>query len=236
MSDFVRFPHTPHLSWLGSGTPRDDKLLAPDEVEDLLSGILRVEEKVDGANLGLSVDEEGRLRVQNRGGYLDAAMAHPQFRTLWSWLAPREAGLIEALGEGFVLFGEWCYARHSILYDQLPDWFLGFDLWDRGEESFLDSSYRDELLRSVGLLPVPYLAEGRFTLEELVQLTTHESAVAHGPREGVVLRREEGGKTSGRGKLVRAEFTQQIEEHWSRRGVVRNHLAIEGIKPGSPTF
>ncbi|NLZ78249.1 MAG: DNA ligase, partial [Gammaproteobacteria bacterium] len=27
MSDFFRFPHTPHIDWLGEGMPRDDKVL-----------------------------------------------------------------------------------------------------------------------------------------------------------------------------------------------------------------
>ena len=39
MTDFFRFPHTPHIAWLGQGTPRDDKVLSPDEVVLLLSGV-----------------------------------------------------------------------------------------------------------------------------------------------------------------------------------------------------
>ncbi|MGV3590570.1 MAG: DNA ligase, partial [Gammaproteobacteria bacterium] len=29
MDEFFRFPHTPHIAWLGAGMPRDDKVLAP---------------------------------------------------------------------------------------------------------------------------------------------------------------------------------------------------------------
>ncbi|MFX8075086.1 RNA ligase family protein, partial [Acinetobacter baumannii] len=70
MTDFFRFPHTPHVAWLGAGQPRDDKVLSPPEVAALLSGEVIVEEKVDGANLGLSLGEGGTLRAQNRGQYL----------------------------------------------------------------------------------------------------------------------------------------------------------------------
>ena len=70
MTDFFRFPHTPHLAWLGEGSPRDDKVLSPDEVTALLASDVVVEEKLDGANLGLSLAPDGRLRVQNRGQYL----------------------------------------------------------------------------------------------------------------------------------------------------------------------
>lgn len=67
---FFRFPHVPHLAWLGKGQPRDDKVLSPDEAAALLSGEVVVEEKVDGANIGFSASEDGELRAQNRGSYL----------------------------------------------------------------------------------------------------------------------------------------------------------------------
>jgi len=73
MTDFFRFPHTPHLAWLGPGAPRDDKVLTPAEVRELLNGEVVVEEKIDGANLGLSLAPDGSLRAQNRGQYLYGA-------------------------------------------------------------------------------------------------------------------------------------------------------------------
>ena len=86
MTEFFRFPHTPHLAWLGAGQPRDDKVLSPEEAREILSGEVVVEEKVDGANLGLSVDDDGELRVQNRGTYLDLNTSHAQFKPLRRWL------------------------------------------------------------------------------------------------------------------------------------------------------
>ncbi len=70
MSDFFRFPHTPHIDWLGEGMPRDDKVLNNAEVEAILAQPLRIEEKLDGANLGISMRASGELRAQNRGQYL----------------------------------------------------------------------------------------------------------------------------------------------------------------------
>lgn len=67
MTDFFRFPHTPHLAWIGTDAPRDDKVLDLAEATSLLAGYVLVEEKLDGANLGLSLANDGRLRVQNRG-------------------------------------------------------------------------------------------------------------------------------------------------------------------------
>lgn len=86
MSVFFRFPHTPHIAWLGEGTPRDDKVLAPAEAGALLAGEVVVEEKLDGANLGLSLAPDGSLRAQNRGQYLAEPQAG-QFSRLTAWLA-----------------------------------------------------------------------------------------------------------------------------------------------------
>ena len=56
---FVKFPRTPHLVWLGGARPRGDKLMNPAEAKLLLRRGASVEEKVDGANLGLSIGPDG---------------------------------------------------------------------------------------------------------------------------------------------------------------------------------
>jgi len=224
VTDFFRFPHTPHLAWLGSGEPRDDKVLAPREVATLLAGEVIVEEKVDGANVGFSVSHDGDVVVQNRGSYLDRHHAHDQFRPLWPWLDRNRDALFDALGTQLILFGEWCYACHSVPYDGLPDWFLGFDVYDRGYERFWSSDRRDALLERLDLVPTPRLAHGHCTLPQL-QAFLGPSRVGSNDMEGLVVRAEADGWVTGRAKLVAARFTQQIEEHWSRGAVRPNSLA-----------
>jgi ATP-dependent RNA circularization protein (DNA/RNA ligase family) len=230
MTAYFRYPHTPHLAWLGHGQPRDDKVLPKGEADALLASELVVEEKVDGANVGFSTIGDGTLRVQNRGSYLDREHTHPQFRPLWSWLAPRESALANALWPNLMLFGEWCYAIHSVAYDALPDWFLGFDVYDKDVERFWDAKRRDALLDGLHLLPVPRFARGTFSIEQLVDLTSGVSRVGGSAVEGVVVRHEAGGYCTARAKLVRAEFTQAIDQHWSRGPLRRNKLA-EGATP-----
>lgn len=225
MTNFFRFPHTPHLAWLGPGQPRDDKVLTGAEAAELLSDAVVVEEKVDGANVGFSVSDGGELRVQNRGSYLERESAHPQFRPLWAWMAAREAPMVDALWPHYMLFGEWCHAVHSVVYTGLPDWFLGFDVYDRSARAFWDSPRRDALLALLGLHAVPRVASGRLTIQQLRESLTLGSRLGGEVMEGVVIRREVGGFTAGRAKLVRAEFTQTIEEHWSRGPLRRNQLA-----------
>lgn len=223
MSDFFRFPHTPHVAWLGEGQPREDKVLSPDEVELLLASPLVVEEKIDGANVGFSASNDGELLVQNRGSYLSPQFCHEQFRSLWPWLNSRKQSLLDALWPDRILFGEWCVAVHSIEYDRLPDWFLGFDVFDRTEAGFWDTGRRDALLAELELFPVPRLGVGRFDLPALEALIA-DSRCGSGPMEGLIARREADGMTAQRGKLVRAEFTQHIESHWSRGRLRRNAL------------
>ncbi len=223
MEDFFRYPHTPHLAWLGEVKPRADKVLTPEAASALLSDEVVVEEKIDGANLGLSVTEGGALRAQNRGTYLERDHAHPQFRPLWSWLAAREHALVRALWPDRILFGEWCVAVHSVRYDRLPDWFLGFDVYDRSAGRFWNTARRDDLLAGLGLEPVPRLAAGRFTLDDLKALLG-PSRVGSLPMEGIVVRRDEAGWSVGRAKLVRAAFIQGLDAHWSTSALRTNTL------------
>jgi hypothetical protein len=227
MTEFFRFPHTPHLSWLGAGAPRDDKVLAPAEVAALLSHPLLVEEKVDGANLGLSVSDDGELRAQNRGSFLAKESAHPQFKPLWPWLSLHHDALLDALWPDLMLFGEWCHAVHSIRYDHLPDWFLAFDVYDRKAGVFWDSGRRDALVAGLGLASAPRLGFGNFDIGALTAMLGR-SALTDAPMEGLIVRQDAEGRTLARAKLVNAAFTQAIDTHWSKGALVKNRLASPG--------
>lgn len=224
MTGFFRFPHTPHIAWLGEGVPRDDKVLSPPEVSALLSHEVVVEEKLDGANLGISISPEGVLHSQNRGQYLVEPHAG-QFKELSPWLKTREDALFEALGENLILFGEWCAARHSLEYDRLADWLLVFDVYDRQSQLFWSSSRRNALANQLGLKVVPKVFSGKATVESLKELLQkHPSAFRKGPMEGVVVRHESENWLEERAKLVRPDFTQAIGEHWRNRKIEWNRL------------
>jgi len=220
---FFRFPHTPHLAWLGKGRPRDDKVLTEGEAHDFLAAEVHLEEKIDGANIGFSVDAQGSLRVQNRGSYLERGHLHPQFKPLFAWLRAREQRLIDALVPDLMLFGEWCYAVHSVRYSRLPDWLLVFDVYDRARGDFWSVERRDALVRDLGLALVPELGRGVFDLQVL-RRRLGQSRLEDGPAEGLYVRREAGDKLVARAKLVRPEFVQAIGEHWSAKHLTTNSL------------
>ena len=222
---FFRFPHTPHLAWLGEGSPRDDKVLSPNEVTGLLAGDVVVEEKLDGANLGLSLAPDGSLRAQNRGQYLTEPHAG-QFARLPAWLAQHDKALRSVLTPNLILFGEWCAARHSLDYVTLPDWFLLFDVYDRIADRFWSSSRRNALASGAGLVTVPQLLHGKATVQTLKQLVTDTaSRYRTGALEGVVIRRESVDWCEARAKLVRPDFTQAIDTHWRKRALEWNRIA-----------
>lgn len=226
MNDFFRFPHTGHLTWLGEDMPRDDKLLTPDEVEAILSEEVAVEEKLDGANIGISLDEAGALRVQNRGQYLQAPY-RGQFSRLNGWLAQHRYALSDLLDSESILFGEWCAAVHSIEYARLPDWFLLFDLYDRKSGRFASQARRNAIATEAGLTVVPEVLRGRFQLGELLSdLETRQSRFSGSLVEGFVIRRDSGAWCAARGKIVRADFTQAIETHWSQKELRWNRVVV----------
>lgn len=224
-ADFFRFPHTPHLTWLGTGEPRDDKVLSPSEAQALLAGEVVVEEKLDGANLGFSLAPDGHLRVQNRGQYLAEPYAG-QFARLPAWLAQHGDTLRSALTPTIFLFGEWCAARHSLDYATLPDWWLLFDVYDRRSDRFWSTPKRNAMANDAGLSTVPQLMRGTATVASLKQMVdASPSHYRHGPLEGLVVRRETPDWCQARAKLVRADFTQAIQTHWRKRAMEWNRVA-----------
>lgn len=230
---FFRFPHTPHLEWLGEGTPRDDKVLSNSEATSLLDAPVVVEEKLDGANLGFSLAVDGRLQVQNRGSYLVKPFPG-QFGPLVQWLELHEETLLANMPSDVIVFGEWCAARHSLLYSHLPDWFMLFDVYDRAVGKFWSTSRRNAMATLLELPTVPSLLNGRTTRQSLRDLLDQmKSKFSDGPLEGVVIRRQDDQWLQARAKLVRQDFTQAIDAHWRSRRIEWNRRTFENMAPVS---
>lgn len=221
---FFKFPSTKHLAVLQGLRVRNDKVMSDSDREAFLGDPLIVEEKIDGANLGISFDEQGDLRLQNRGSYL-ALPGMGQWKKLEPWITPLIDALFESLTDRFILFGEWCYARHSIYYERLPDWFLGFDVYDKKNGRFLSIQNRDLLLSEMGIARIPLIGKGLFTLADLEKKLA-VSKFSSEPSEGIYLRMEQDGWLEKRAKLVRPKFVQSQIRHWSDRTITPNKLYI----------
>ncbi|HEX3271940.1 MAG TPA: RNA ligase family protein [Ktedonobacterales bacterium] len=236
MSEIHKYPRTRHIE--GSGLqPGDDPECAP--FADLAGRRLVVEEKMDGANSAISFAPDGRLLLQSRGHYLTGGPRERQFDLLKQW-ANRYAGpLWETLGDRYVLYGEWLYARHTIFYTDLPHYFLEFDALDTSDGVFLSTPARQELLRKSPLVrSVRVLHEGTVaSAEALVALIGPSAFVSGAPAErlraaarardldpeqalresdlsglmeGLYIKVEENGAVVERYKYVRAGFLQTV--------------------------
>lgn len=225
MKDFLRFPHTPHLAWLGKNNPRNDKVLSSMEASNILANPIMLEEKLDGANLGISFSEAGEIQLQNRGSYLVPPYTG-QFLKLKQWLNIHEDFLFDQLEDKCILFGEWCAAKHSLDYNYLPDWFLLFDVYDLQDQRFWSTSRRNQLADKIGLMCVPNIKQGIFDLTTLKQIVlTENSRFRQGRMEGLIIRSEDNDLLISRSKLVRPDFLQTIDNHWRGRLIEWNKLS-----------
>jgi hypothetical protein len=124
MIPIVKYPRTPHIS--GSRIQPGDEELQVIAPENLDSFSLIIEEKLDGSNSGISFGPDGSLIFQSRGHVLSGGPRERQFDLLKRWAHHHVSALREILGQRYIMYGEWLYARHTIPYDQLPHYFLEF--------------------------------------------------------------------------------------------------------------
>ena len=79
------------------------------------------------------------ILVLLRSHYVNSS-THPQFKGLDAWLERNRADVYQVLGDEpgkYVLFGEWMFAKHSLEYSRLPDYFIAFDIYDCERKRFL---------------------------------------------------------------------------------------------------
>ena len=92
----------------------------------------------------------GEIRLQNRGSYLMKPF-EGQWKSLNNWINCHEEKIFDVLMDEFILYGEWCYAKHSVYYDNLPDWFIGFDIFDIKKRRFLSVQQRNFMLNQMNV-------------------------------------------------------------------------------------
>ena len=231
-----KYPRTPHLE--GSRLQPGDEDLNQIPFSDIQGRHLAVEEKIDGANSGISFGENGELMLQSRGHYLTGGYRERHYNLMKQWAMVHRDAFYAALGHRYIMYGEWMYAKHTIFYDALPHYFMEFDIYDREKDLYLDTPSRRAFTSRLPVSSVPVLAERSFEQkEELLKLlgpsnyitgnqrqNLYDSAVRLGldPKrsceetelsglmEGLYLKVEENGRIVQRLKYVRPAFLQRI--------------------------
>jgi hypothetical protein len=162
-----KYPRTHHLE--GSRLQEGDEDLAAMRFSEIAGRPLVVEEKLDGQNAAVSFDDDGGLLLQSRGHYLRGGVREKSFEPFKRWAATHAPAFYEVLRSRFVVYGEWCFAKHTVFYDALPHFFLEFDVYDRERDLFLSTPARRALLAGLPIASVPVLASASFSsLETLV--------------------------------------------------------------------
>lgn len=236
-----KYPRTHHIE--GSRLQPGDEDLDSVSFRQIKGRSILVEEKLDGANSGISFDNTGKQFLQSRGHFLDGGAREKQFGLLKTWASARQQKLYEILGDRYVMYGEWLYAKHTIFYDALPHYFFEFDLLDIHNGEFLSTSRRHDLLKNSPIVSVPVLWQGEAkSLEHLQSLLAHSLYKSKQWREnltatcdehhqyfemvnkqtdisdlaeGLYVKVEENGRVVERYKFVRAGFLQAVSDSGS---------------------
>ncbi len=151
-----KYPRTRHLE--GSRLQPGDHDLDQVPLDALRGRFVVVEEKLDGANAGIAV-VDGALRLQSRGHALVGGAREKHWDLFKRWASAHAGALIELLRDGHTLYGEWLYAKHTIFYDELPHYFLEFDIRDATGE-FWSTARRRAHLRGAPIVSVPVIWQG----------------------------------------------------------------------------
>lgn len=237
----IKYPRTPHIQ--GSRLQPGDEDLRQRRFIEIEGRNVVLEEKIDGANSAISFTDEGELRLQSRGHFLVGGAREKHYDLMKQWAAVHKDKFYEVLGDRYVMYGEWMYAKHTIYYDLLPNYFMDFDILDRETDRFLDTPSRHALIRNLPVSSCPVLASGTFSSMDDILKHLGDSnyiSVAHiahlredadrlglnadrvcretdasRTMEGIYIKVEENGEVVDRMKYVRASFLQTVEESQS---------------------
>jgi len=252
MDKMHKYPRTPHIE--GSRKQAGDEDMDSVPFAMIAGKRLVVEEKVDGSQAGISFGDEG-LRLQSRGHFLAGGPREAQFSLFKSWAKSMEMRLRGILGCRYVMYGEWLWVKHTVFYNDLPHYFMEFDIYDSETSTWLSTARRHTMLDGSGIVSVKVLVDGCFEkrdkLSELIaasnfidqcsraaDLTTAcetagydkgiEQTDQTGLMEGLYIKEENDDCVLGRYKFVRKSFLDVVAEsggHWFDRTFVYNKLA-----------
>lgn len=146
-NELVKYPRTMHLP-SSPGATSDDKYASPEAIRNLSSGIeLIVTEKMDGGNLTMTRNAFFARSLDSGTHSWDT-----KAKALW-------ANIRWEIPEGWRISGESLHARRSVGYNNLPDIYLVFGIWDESN-TLLDWDRTAEYTELLGLSMVPVLYRG----------------------------------------------------------------------------
>lgn len=235
MEKIIKYPRTKHLE--GSRLQKGDEDLKKIPFNMIKGKYIVIEEKIDGANTAISFSNKEML-LQSRGHYLTGGYRERHYNLFKKWAREHQEELYNILGERYIMYGEWMYAKHAIYYDNLPHYFFEFDIFDKEKEVFLDTPTRHKMLASSSVVSVPVLSSGVFNkIEDVLSFLKDSNYISSDHianlcaesmqlglntdevlkqtdnqrlMEGLYIKVEEDGIVQNRMKYVRPSFSQSI--------------------------
>ena len=204
----IKYGRTFHLP-ISLGATSDDKTMS--SLDALRVDDLVITEKMDGEN----------TTIHSQGTH--ARSPDSRYHPSRDWLKAFAAGISPLLADNERIVGENLYAQHSISYDALPSFFMGFS-WIIGNDI---QPWDATVLRleELGIVPVKVLYRGPF-LEGLFKGMADQLDLE--TQEGFVVRDAAGFSEiempNRMGKYVRANHVQS-EKHWMHSELIPNRLA-----------
>jgi len=215
--DFIKYPKICHLP--GSKMSREDKRLGEVELAALV-GPVHISEKVDGAVVCIGM-KNNIPQLFKRSGPVRMG-EHVQFKEFKLWVYSN-MGRILLIPDSWRIYGEWLSIQHTVVYDELPDFFLAYDILT--PDGFLSKYTSEKLFLRWGFsIPVAY--DIQLSEIEKFASTTLSAYSTTDIMEGVVVRNDGivplAPERIVRGKWVRENFIQG--EHWSKGQPISNQL------------
>ena len=134
--------------------------------------------------------------------------------------------MYQILNQDTILFGEWLYAKHSIDYNNLPDYFMAFDLYNKKKKLFYNRDKLVEALKDTNLHYVREMYRGKIKdKNHLLKMIEQKSDYTDGRVEGIYLKIFENDYVKARCKLVRNDFICG-NDHWNKGIMQKNTLTI----------
>ncbi len=215
----AKYPRSMHFPF-SPGASADDKIMKEEDYEALIGDTLVFTEKLDGSNVCLT-----------RDAVFSRSHAGPPAHASFNPLKALHANLRFTIDKDLSIFGEWCYAVHSIRYTMLQHHLSVFGVRDDSTGEWWDWDHVALIAEELGVPTVPVLLVGavdnKAKLENIVQHLSQLSSVYGPEREGLVVRKYEGvtvekGKIKGLAKWVRKDHVK-TDQHWMRKVIEKQH-------------
>lgn len=211
-----KYNRTFHLPW-SSGTS-DDKIAS--SVDSLLNRKIIITEKLDGSCVCL---EKDNCFARTHSGPPN----HPSFDAFKSL----HASVRHNIPEDHQIFGEWCYAKHSIEYTRLSHYFSIFNVRDQNIQEWASWDVVELWAEMLGVPTVPVLFIGEVYsekhLEDLTNGFMKQPSCCGDEREGVVVRIYDSFKNEDFSKSVMKAVRPNhvaTSSHWKSQEIIKNKL------------